>query len=398
MRRRPQNPENQAFRSTPTSFVENQTNVGLVLSGGGSRAAYQAGALRALVPFLERMPEKLTVIAGSSIGAINGLVIGSTLKNGMSYAVDELHALWLERTFRNTFAGHPSMAFFRAVRMALQQYMSPGPSATDRSIFDPTPLMERIDSVIDSHGGLKPEDRAPHLHAVAVMTTVEAATRKPLVFVSTHKPIAKELMEGAAFEVCYVPTLHAKHGFASAALPSVLPPVELDTEHGKVRLVDGGISQNIPVDPVVRLGAERVIVIDISGRTWWLNRYGEAHDSRPAWEVPAGTDTYCMRPPETFVIRNEQPFGPLLREAVGSSTTKFMQACGATSPLFTLIKQKLGEEVAYEVMSYIALHPDYSQALIERGFNEASSMLKNKNKIDFQVQAEEEEARRKAGT
>ena len=357
--------------------------LGLVLSGGGARAAYQVGVLNALRPYLLSMEKPISIIAGSSIGAINGLILGACLKSGLNEAILQLEDLWHERNYRNTFKGSPSMAFFRAVKMAILQYMSPGPNASSTSVFDPSPLMQRVDEVIESHGGLDPANRHPALHSVAVMTTIEGTQRKPLLFLSTSKQVEHDRLQGASFEVAYVPTLKAKHGFASAALPSILPPVELDTEAGKVRLVDGGISINVPVDPTARLGAEQVIVIDISGRHWWHDRYNEPHDTRPTWEVPAEPHSFCVRPPDTLVIRNPKPFGPLLKQCVSRQRSKFMQAVGPVWPVYQLLKQKLGEEVAYEVMSYVALDPDYITGLMEQGFNDAIKLLKNKAQLQF---------------
>lgn len=357
--------------------------IGLVLSGGGSRAAYQVGALRALCPYLAPETHPISVVIGSSVGAINSLLFAAAIKEGFQHAVQELESLWMERTFKNTFAGSASTAFFRSIKIAILQYMSPGPNPSGTSVFDPTPLMTRVDEVLNRYGGLAPEVRSPALRAVGVMTTIEGRERKPLLFLSTHKRLDDSLLEGASFQVCYVDSLSAKHGFASAALPSILPPVELDTDAGKVHLVDGGISQNVPVDPVARLGAERVVLVDVSGRDWWLKRYGESGDTRPSWEVPAALKTYCVRPPDTFVARTQKPLGPILREVTGKSTRKFMAACGATWPIFTLLKNKLGEEVAFEVMSYVALDPDYLQGIIERGFNETSKLLQDKNEIEF---------------
>jgi hypothetical protein len=210
------------------------------------------------------------------------------------------------------------------------------------------------------------------------MTTLEGTTRKPLVFLSSHRQLSPEEMDGATFDVCYVSELTSKHGFASAALPSLLPPVEIDTGNGTVRLVDGGISQNIPVDPAVRLGAHRIIVIDISGRTWWFDRYGEPHDTRPTWEVPAKDDTFCLRPPETLTIKNSSALGPFLKQAVGNSRKRFMDACGALWPFFALVKNKLGEELAYEVMSYVALDPEYLNALLEVGYHDTMAVLQHR--------------------
>lgn len=389
MKRRPRIEEKRAI-SQKTPIVPEEGEIGIVLSGGGARAAYQVGALKALQRYLENEEHPITAIVGSSIGAINGLILAACLRDGITEAVLHLESVWRERTFRNTFAGSPSLAFLRAIRTAVLQYLSPGPHASDDSIFDPTPLMQRVDQVIREKGGLHPDDRCPQLRSVAVMTTVEGEERKPLLFLSSHSKLDAEVMTGASFNICYVDTMTAKHGFASAALPTVLPPVELDTEEGQVRLVDGGISQNVPIDPAVRFGAERIITIDISGRSWWLDHFGEPHDTRPTWEVPAGFDTFCMRPTYSFYMRNQKPLGHILKEAVNSSTKKFMQAVGPTWPIYTLLKNKLGEEVAFETMSYVALDPDYLHGLIERGYNETLHRLRSHGEPEFTREKPEE--------
>jgi len=385
MRKRPRSFENQAINPSDRNLLSGDNRpLGLVLSGGGSRAAYQAGVLKALANFIDFEESPISHMAGSSIGAINSLVFASTIKNGYDYAVDQLTELWAERTFRNSFKGSPTQTFLRSVKIAILKYArNPGPHATDEAIFNPEPLVNRIDTTLVKHGGTGTGSRDSRLKSVGIMTTIEGKERKPLMFVSSHSKLPQEILHGASFEVCQVDELTARHGFASAALPSVLPPVSMDIDGGQVRFVDGGISMNVPVDPIVRLGAERVIVIDISGRHWWLDRYGEPHDKRPDWEVPAALETFCMRPPETFVLKNQRPFGPILRDAVGKNSKDFIAALGATWPVYQLIKRRLGEELAFEIMSYIALHPEYSKALMELGFSETMAALKEKNSIEF---------------
>jgi predicted acylesterase/phospholipase RssA len=348
---------------------------GLVLSGGGVRAAYQVGALKALSSKFESQENLINVIVGSSIGSINGLILGAALSKNFGEGVSILELLWKERTYRNTFSGHPSAAFFRAMSMAINQWISPGPKPTNKSIFDPTPLYTRVDSVIQHYGGLNPDQRAPCLDAIGIMTTIEGQSRKPLLFVSTSKSLADKVAVGATFSVSMVSDIGARHGFASAALPSVLPPVELDTEAGTVKLVDGGISQNVPVDPAVRLGAQEVYVIDISGRDWWLNRTGDAHDTRPKWEIAADDFTHCEMPEILHVYRCRSALGSILKQSVHGSTRKFMRAVGPVWPLFSLLKNKLGEEIAYEVMSYVALDEDYQLGLMETGFSETMTEI-----------------------
>ncbi len=383
MRRHPRNLQEKAILNK-TPWSTRAGAIGLVLSGGGSRAAYQIGALKALIPYLQDQEHNpIKVVIGSSLGAINGLLISACLKEGIAHAVEVTEELWKERTFRNTFADSPSASFFRAIKVAAIQSLNPGPNSNTESIFNPRPLMERVDQVINDHGGLHPNNRLSQLESVGVMTTIEGETRRPLLFVSSHKELESPAMLGASFDVCYVDSLQAKHGFASAALPSVLPPVELDTKEGTVRLVDGGISQNVPVDPAVRMGAERIISIDISGRDWWLNRQNSSLDTRPSWEVEAQEKTFCLRPPETFVIRCRKPLGELLKNSVNTSSRKFIGAVGPIWPIFKILKNRLGEEVAYETLSYVALDPDYIQGLIERGYNETVHLLNNREEPEF---------------
>lgn len=350
--------------------------VGIVLSGGGSRTAYQVGALKALAASLAQ-PENLPkVIVGSSIGAINGIILGDSMVVGISAGIDALRSLWRERTFRNTFTGSPSRALLRALQVSILRYSSPGPVATSVAIFNPTPLRERIDSVLKEFRLLAASGEGRRAETVAIMATVEEKKRRPLLFVSREKHLEEERLRGASFSISYVPTLSAAHGLASAALPSVLPPVRLSADAAEIRLVDGGISDNIPVDPAVRLGAERVIVIDASGRRWWFDHYGEPHDTRPSWEVVAQEETFCYFPRKNLEIMTKRPLGQLLKETAGRSRGDFIAALGPTWPIFKILKHKMGEDLAYEVMSYVALHPGYFEAVEELGFQETQELLK----------------------
>jgi predicted acylesterase/phospholipase RssA len=364
--------------------------LGLVLSGGGSRTGYQVGVLQAFIPYLNLSPNGISVITGSSMGAVNGIALAGCLRSGLQNAVMEVGELWCERTFRNTFRGSPSRAFLKAIQVAILRYSTPGPVSTPHSIFDPTPLVERLNKTLDSHGGLSLENRDPQLKAVAVMTTLEGPTRRPLLFVSARaEDHVADNFRGATFDISLVDKLSAQHGLASAALPSLLPSVELDVDGGKVRLVDGGISENVPVDPTVRLGADRVIVIDVSGRSWWHDHYGQPYDTRPSWEVPSGAATFCLRPPETIIIKPRSGLGPVLRQAVSGSRRDFIAALGPTWPIFSILKRKLGEEIAFEVMSYVALHRDYTQALIEKGYEETRAHIEHALAHNLKAQTRE---------
>ncbi len=383
MSRYPRSSEQPALsRQSPQS--QNFKSIGLVLSGGGSRAAYQVGALRALSSYLNQADNSISAIVGSSIGSVNGLILAATLKNGFSQSVELLNDLWISRNYKNTFSGSPSMAFVRAIRIAVTQALNPGPSTSETTVFNPTPLMTEVDNVIKAHGGLNPDKRAKSLTSVGVMTTIDGSERKPLLFLSSKEEIDPVYMEGASFEIQYTSDLNAKHAFASAALPSILPPVEIHSnQEVKVKLVDGGISQNVPVDPCVRLGATDIIAIDISGRNWWFDQYHEPYDKRPSWEVKAKDYTFCFKPPQILYIREKINMGRILKAAVGRSNSKFIRAVGPVWPLFSLLKKKLGEAAALEAMTYVALDEEYLQGIIELGFDETTKMLEAKGRKLF---------------
>lgn len=348
---------------------------GIVLSGGGSRTAYQVGALRAIAEHLPQYDHSIAVVVGSSLGAINGIMLGSLLDSGLSGAIETLTTIWRERTFKNTFHGSPSRAFMKAIQVAFLQYTAPGPKSLGVSIFDPTPLRTRLDAIISAHDGCNVRTKSGPLEAVGVMTTVDGAARKPLLIVNSRSRYEESRFVRANFSVRYIDAMTASFGLASAALPSILPPVKIDLDDGEMHLVDGGICDNVPIDPAVRLGAEDLISIDSSGRSWWFDHYGEPHDTRPTWEVPALEETYCHYPLRFMEIKNKAAFGPLLRDACGRSLTDFISALGPTWPIFKILKHKIGEDLAYEVMSYCALHPAYFDAMIEQGYKEARKVI-----------------------
>ena len=373
-------PEVEEQKTSKSARLE---DLGIVLSGGGSRAAYQLGVLRALNKHLFNGSINPSVLVGSSIGAVNSIVFGAALQGGATSAIEVTEEIWKKRTFSNTFSGSIPRSFLKAVQVAFLRYSSPGPQASKVSIFNPLPLQNQIQDILEEYGGIQNKKSAKDLSVVAVMTTVEGVQRKPLLLGKVLNNKTEMNLEGASFDFHKVDKFKASHGLASAALPSVLPSVDLDIEADNVKLVDGGICDNLPVDPALRLGAKNVILIDVSGRRWWFDHYGEPHDTRPTWEIPSSDKTFCLYPDYFIECRNKIGLGTLLKQVVGKSTRNFIQAAGPTWPIFKILKHKMGEELAYEVMSYVALHPEYTQALIECGFNETTSLLENTSWISI---------------
>src|SRR5262245_40183340 len=99
MKRRPQDQDKPSISVGSPQNGTDPAKIGIVLSGGCSRAAYQVGALKALLPYLGFKTSRINVIVGSSIGAVNGLVLAAGIKHGLPEVVAQMEALWKERTF-----------------------------------------------------------------------------------------------------------------------------------------------------------------------------------------------------------------------------------------------------------------------------------------------------------
>ncbi len=346
----------------------------VVLSGGGIRVAYQVGALSALCDLLD--PRLCRVIIGSSIGAVNVLVLAASIRSGLEVGIEALKDLWRVRTYANTFVDKPSLSFLRALKMGMLQYFSPGPKATSTFVFNPKRVIDRTNALIEAFGGAGVSNFPTQLHAVGVMTTREGASRKGLLLATARSRLPEDKLFGVSFDVVYLDRLSAEHAFASAALPSILPPVQISLETEEVRLVDGGISDNFPIDPALRFGAEEVLLLDASGRKWWFDHYRQPYDFREPWEVIGSAGTFCHRPERLHEFRSERAFGPILKKVLGKSTRGSISALGPLWPVFRLLKHRLGEELAYEVMSYAVLHEEYIDELIELGYQETAAKLR----------------------
>jgi NTE family protein len=73
------------------------SHVGLVLTGGGARAAYQVGAIRALAELVPQGTQPFDVLSGISAGAINAVALG-TLHDDFQKAAERLCSTWTELT------------------------------------------------------------------------------------------------------------------------------------------------------------------------------------------------------------------------------------------------------------------------------------------------------------
>lgn len=229
-------------------------SVAVVLSGGGARAAYQAGALAGLA---RRRPELAPrIFTGVSAGAINATFLAAH-PGSFVEATAALAELWrgisteqVLRTDVATLAG----SFVRWGRRLLSG--GHGDARKARSLVDATPLRgflrDHLEGPDGAITGIERNYEAGRIDAAAV-TTLNYGSGETVVWVEGRIP---EPWRRPGRRI--VPArLAVSHVLASAALPIVFPPVRLAGGwHG-----DGGVRLTSPFSPAIHLGATRVLAV-----------------------------------------------------------------------------------------------------------------------------------------
>lgn len=228
--------------------------VGLVLSGGGARGAYEVGVLRYVREQLP-IPTPFHVITGSSVGAINGSYIAATCERPRAQG-RALARVWNEIKLDEVYRfGWEQMRTLPQVLFGRDL-----PKLTHGSsvggLVD-AQLMQKVVRDLIPWQGITENLHQRYLHAFACSAT-ELATGVTTVFVQTRDGAIGEWPRLPGQEI--VPTvITAAHTLASAAIPVLFPAVRV----GDQFYVDGSLRQNTPIRPAMHLGADRLLVVGL---------------------------------------------------------------------------------------------------------------------------------------
>ena len=234
--------------------------LGLVLTAGGARGAYQAGVLKRIgeLASFRDAPSPFPIVTGASAGAINGTAIAARSEN-FHEATRELAHLWTQLEVEQVFhtdALSLSLGALRFVRdMALGSILG---STLSQSLLDASPLRAFLARTLPLDG-IADAIRNGHLYAVAVLATSYHSGRS-FTFVqgkAGHPVWAKSR------RVVLPVRLTVDHVCASAAIPIVFAPVPLSSDVGDVYFGDGALRLVTPFSPAIRLGATHVFGIGI---------------------------------------------------------------------------------------------------------------------------------------
>jgi NTE family protein len=231
--------------------------IALVLSGGGARAAYQVGVLKAVAEVLPQTASNpFTIICGTSSGAINAASLASGADN-FHQSVHNLAGIWQRiAPHKIHYVGYNQL--IKSSLKLLGAFFHSGIArGRPLSLLDNTPLfhflvenirLEKLDNLIDSG----------HLHALNI-TALAYRTGESINFFQGHPSIESW---DSARRIGKQANISIQHLMASSALPAIFPAVRIEQEY----YGDGAIRQTAPMSSALHLGADKIFVIGVNGR------------------------------------------------------------------------------------------------------------------------------------
>ncbi|MGV3467637.1 patatin-like phospholipase family protein [Limnobacter sp.] len=236
---------------------------GLVLSGGGARAAYQVGVLHQLAKWFEQENKRefdfpFKILCGTSAGAINAAALACAGRN-FYQSTDRMLKVWenfsSDQVFRSDSLGiiRTGARWLSALSIGWMLRKRP------KCLLDNSPLshlmhqllhFRRLDEALENGT----------IHALAV-TASSYSSGRSVTFFQTQKVIESW---ARTQRVALPDRITVEHLLASAAIPFVFPAVKLNIEGRMEHFGDGSIRQLAPISPAIHLGANRVMVIGSS--------------------------------------------------------------------------------------------------------------------------------------
>ncbi|MFM1939924.1 MAG: patatin-like phospholipase family protein [Burkholderiaceae bacterium] len=236
--------------------------IGLLLTGGGARAAYQVGVLVAIAHALRKRGEgqdlsghPFKILCGTSAGALNIATLASH-PEGFLPAVLHLERIWSSFRAEQVFVADNIGLASSTGKWLSALTLGWLSGHTPKALLDTSPLRRLLSRELD----LSQIDRhleARDLHAVAV-TASSYSSGEHLTFYSAPK--ALEPWQRAKRKAIRS-LMTIEHLLASSAIPVLFPPVALQVEGQTQWFGDGAMRQVAPISPAIHLGAKAILAI-----------------------------------------------------------------------------------------------------------------------------------------
>ncbi len=242
---------------------ETSAITGLVLTGGGARAAYQVGVLKAVAQIRRECGAPHTnpfpVITGTSAGAINAAALACRADD-FDGAVNMLCQVWenfhAEQVYRSDSIGVLRTGARWLTMMSLGWLIARWRRAKPRSLLDNEPLSMLLGRLVSTER-VRQMMREGHLQALAVT----ASSYGSGLHVTFYEAATDIVPWTRSQRIAVRDGITVPHLLASSAIPFVFPAQALNIDGRTEYCGDGSMRQSAPISPAVHLGAQRILVV-----------------------------------------------------------------------------------------------------------------------------------------
>lgn len=230
------------------------SRVGLIMTGGGARAAYQVGVMRALSELLPReVRTPFPIICGTSAGAINAAVLAA-IAGDFRCGTRRLMTVWKNIRTHHVYRADPLGAVHNSARWLFAAFTGGVFTRRPVSLLDNTPLAALLDRNLDFPAIQRCIDAGD---LIAFSVTCSGYTTGQSVTFFQGRPELQTWQR--ARRIGLAMPISTAHLLASSALPFIFPPTRINREY----FGDGSMRQIAPVSPALHLGADRLLVIGV---------------------------------------------------------------------------------------------------------------------------------------
>ncbi|PCJ26098.1 MAG: Patatin [SAR86 cluster bacterium] len=233
----------------------NADRIGLILSGGGARAAYQVGVLRAIANILPKDAcSPFHIISGTSAGALNAASLASHAHR-LRTGVRILEHVWKNISSDQVYVPQSGNLLGSASSLVLSM-VAGKPDSPPLSLLDNTPLASLLSRVLKLERIQGNIDKG-FLDALSITASAYSSGES----VSFYQGIKGLKDWSGPHRVGRRADIKLQHLLASSAIPVLFPATQIENQY----YGDGAVRQLAPTSTAIHLGARRILAIGVSG-------------------------------------------------------------------------------------------------------------------------------------
>ncbi|HJV86844.1 MAG TPA: patatin-like phospholipase family protein [Noviherbaspirillum sp.] len=244
--------------------MHGRKKTGLVLTGGGARAAYQVGVLHGVSAILreagwQHSRSPYDIICGTSAGAINATALACHADN-FNEGLEKVFQVWEHITAEEVYRADSLGVLRSGARWLsllsfgwlLRKWKANPPNA----LLDNTPLVTLLNRMLN-FPRLDAALLEGSLHALAV-TASSYTHGRHITFFQTEAAIDPWVRSQ---RIAQRGQIGVEHLLASSAIPLIFPATPIYCDGRREYFGDGSMRQIAPISPAIHLGADKVLVI-----------------------------------------------------------------------------------------------------------------------------------------